>query len=304
LFIAFGGVHGNEPAGVRALELTLEMLDMEPRVNPDFRFRGRFVAFIGNLAALRAGERYLRQDLNRMMSDEALAAARAKGQDFVLAEERELLELMTLIDAEVEAYNPDRIYVLDLHTTSADGGIFSLVSEDEDSLRLATALHAPVIKGMIKGVKGSSLHYFTSERFGIPTSAVVFEAGRHDDPLSVNRSISAIVNCMRTIGCVAPHDVEHRHDRLLIEYSRHLPKVAELVTWHPIHPDDGFKMAPNFQNFQTVREGQVLASDKRGPVVAPADGRLLMPLYQRRGEEGFFIVRPVEEYEERMSMGG
>ena len=82
---------------------------------------------------------------------------------------------------------------------------------------------------------------------------VTFESGQHDDPLSVNRAIAAIINCLRTIGCVRAEDVENRHDALLIESSRHLPKVAELIMCHRIKPGDDFVMRPGYENFQKDR---------------------------------------------------
>ena len=42
-----------------------------------------------------------------------------------------------------------------------------------------------------------------------------------------------------------------------------------------------------------VARGEVLAFDRGGPVVAPMTGRLLMPLYQQQGSDGFFVVRDV-----------
>ena len=42
-----------------------------------------------------------------------------------------------------------------------------------------------------------------------------------------------------------------------------------------------------------MHKGQALAVDREGPVTAPQSGLLLMPLYQRQGDDGFFIVRKV-----------
>src|SRR5690606_5346604 len=59
--IAIGGMHGNEPAGVTALEKVFEYLhEHQPR------FNGRLVGFAGNLKALELGERFIDRDLNRM----------------------------------------------------------------------------------------------------------------------------------------------------------------------------------------------------------------------------------------------
>lgn len=53
-------------------------------------------------------------------------------------------------------------------------------------------------------------------------------------------------------------------------------------------------MEPGYRGFQPVKTGQRVGrgGDDR-PVVAPGNGRLLMPRYQERGDDGFFIVRDV-----------
>jgi len=50
-------------------------------------------------------------------------------------------------------------------------------------------------------------------------------------------------------------------------------------------------MNPGFANFDPIRRGRVLAGKASGPVAAPFSGVLLMPLYQKLGEDGFFIGR-------------
>jgi hypothetical protein len=52
-------------------------------------------------------------------------------------------------------------------------------------------------------------------------------------------------------------------------------------------------MDPGYSNFARVTRGQRLAVDRRGEVRSPANGLLFLPLYQKRGEDGFFLVRPV-----------
>ena len=153
-----------------------------------------------------------------------------------------------------------------------------------------------MVTGLLDGIRGTSLHYFCQDNFAPETVAVCFESGQHQEPLSVKRAIAAQTNCMRSIGCVRAQDVENRHDRLLIEYSTGLPKVAELIRIHSIRPEDEFEMVPGFKNFQAIHVGQLLARDRHGPIYAPQDGLILMPLYQPQGEDGFFLIKKVEGY--------
>ena len=293
--IGLGGTHGNEPAGIQALDILFRLLEMEPESNPDFDFNGRIIGLRGNLRAIEKGVRFIEKDLNRLWTSENVNRILSAPVDQLRAEDLEVRELHDLITREIETYQPEKVVILDLHTTTAYGGIFSIATDDPNSVRIAVELHAPVMKGFLEGIRGTTLHYFTSENMGIPTVAICFESGQHKETLSVNRAIASVINCMRTIGCVRSEDVENRHDTLLIEYSKGLPKISELVFAHSIQPGDDFKMKPGYQNFQEVQAGEVLAHDRSGPVRAAEDSLLLMPLYQKQGDDGFFLIRPVVE---------
>ncbi len=294
LLICFGGMHGNEPSGIKALDTMFNMLEVEPITNPEFKFRGRLLGLRGNLRAIIAGKRFIQKDLNRQWTPQNVNRIKQTPASQLEAEDLEIKEILEVIDAEIAEYQPERLVVLDFHSTTAYGGIFTIPSEDPESLRIAIELHAPVIKGLLKGVKGTSLHYFCNDHFAPNTTAICFESGQHLEELSVNRAIAALTNCMRTIGCVKAEHVENRHDSLLIEYSRHLPKIARLITIHSIQPNDHFKMKHRYKNFQPVKKGEWLATDKNGPIYAPEDGLILMPLYQKQGEDGFFLIRRME----------
>lgn len=289
LVVAIGGIHGNEPAGVRALERLFDLLKEEPRLNPGFTFRGELLALRGNVAALREGKRFIDVDMNRIWRP--LVAGQ---QDFPRHEDEELYELLTAVETAVEESPLSEIILLDLHTTTADGGIFAVTGDDSPSLSLAAEMAVPVIKGLLTGLQGTTLHYFRGGHFGErKVRALSFEAGRHDDPQSVDLALAATINLLRALGCVREEDVSTYHDTLLRESSARLPLLTELAYVHRIRRDgtDGFKMLPGFRNFQPVTKDTLLAHDQTGAIYAPGDGYLLMPLYQEQGDEGFFLVR-------------
>lgn len=296
LFVVIGGIHGNEPAGITAINHICRMLLGEPEINPSFVLSGIFLGMTGNIPACRAGQRYVRLDLNRIWNEDYLSRVLSLPPEDLQDEEKEMYELYHIIMQYKDHPQIDRLVILDLHTTSASGGIFSIPSDDPESLRIALELHAPVIKGMTKGISGSILHYFKKDVTGIDTISLAFEAGHHHDPLSVNRSIAAIINCMRSIGSVQPKDLENQHDNLLLEYAKKLPRVTEMIYKYGIGEGEHFKMVDGYNNFQFVKKGEMLAVDKNGPVKASDDGLLLMPLYQQQGQDGFFIVKEVEGY--------
>jgi succinylglutamate desuccinylase len=301
LIIAIGAMHGNEPSGVRALQTLFQMLENEPLHNPMFNFKGKIIGLIGNVQAYERKVRFIEKDLNRQFLVENIENLKSrppsrKNQDFVSQqyfEDLELIELLQTIENELNTYKPKKVIILDLHTTSADGGIFTIVADDEESIAVASELHAPVVKGFVQGTGGTTIHYFKTENMGVPTFALSFEAGQHDDPLSEKRAIAWLVNALRATDCVQPEDVETKHEEILRGYSDKLPKVVQLIDSHKITDSDNFKMMPNYKNFQAVKKGEKLATDKKGDIKAPEDCLILMPLYQTQGHDGFFLVKEI-----------
>jgi len=296
LLICFGAMHGNEPAGVEALKLMIKMLEVEPITNPAFQCKGRLLAIRGNIQAIKENKRFIEKDLNRQWTKENVAYVKQNDFKDLGSEEKELKTIIEVVEKEIADYQPEKVVFLDLHTTTAFGGIFSIATNEKESLRIAIELHAPVILGLLDGISGTSLHYFNNENFAPDTVAVCFESGQHNENLSINRAIAAITNCLRTIGCVNAEHVENLHDNLLKEHSSGLPKVSQLVLTHPIKDGDNFEMYPDYKNFQKVSKGEVIAKDKNGEIVAPDDALILMPLYQKQGDDGFFLIKENQSY--------
>lgn len=298
LVVVFGAVHGNEPAGVLALQELFRMLEKEPIVNPGFTFKGKLLGIIGNCQAFASNRRFIQRDLNRMWTPENIERIRQADPQTLQAEDRELAEILALIQAQLLETKAEALILLDLHTTSADGGIFCIPSEDRASLRLAKELHAPVILGMLEGLEGTMLHVAVGNHFKISeypqySVGVAFESGQHQDPQAVSYAIAAIINCLRAAGCIRAEDVDSRHESLLKSFTDALPKVTRLRHIHHIQPGDAFHMRPGYVNFQAIQRGEHLADDTRGPILAKEDGLILMPLYQPQGTDGFFVVREI-----------
>lgn len=296
LVLVFAALHGNEPAGVRALEEVFQLLEHETASNASFVFWGKLVGILGNRQAFSLGQRFIEKDLNRQWTLENIRRIEHNKTAGLVAEELEIAELLTAIHIEIQAYKPEVLVLLDMHTTSAGGGIFCIPTDEKASLRLARELHAPVILNLFEGVEGTLLRFAADGHLqtgGFPkhTFGVAFEAGQHDELLSVSRSIAAIVNCLRAVGGIQPEDLTGYYEAVLNEYSNRLPKVTRLRYVHHIRPGDGFRMRPGYVNFQPVREAEHLADDVTGPILSPDDGMILMPLYQPKGSDGFFIVQ-------------
>jgi len=291
LLIVFGAMHGNEPAGVKALEMVFKMLEVEPITNPTFKFSGKLIGLIGNLEAYQKQLRFIDKDLNRCWRSELITY---EGNDEI-AEQREIREIIDLIQSEIKNYNPTELIILDLHTTSSFGGIFSIVNETPKSTKIAQAFHAPVISGFMNILAGTTLHFFNSQQFNIPTTAVTFESGQHQEQLSINRAIAAIVNCLKVCKLVDEEHIENQHDKILIDYSADLPTNVELIYSYSIDENEDFIMRPGFENFKSVTKGEILADNENGPIACQHESLILMPLYQKQGDDGYFLVKKIDQ---------
>jgi len=292
LLICIGAIHGNEPAGLLAIQEVFRLLDIEKIANPAFTYFGSFVGLRGNEKAIKQKQRFIHRDLNRMLLQEEVDRILSLPPEDWTAEDQECIELIRAIEAEIAKYRPPLTLILDLHTTTADGGIFTISADDPLSSTLGKGLHAPVILGFLENLKGTTLGYFN--RPDDNQFCIVFEAGQHEDPESVYRTAAAIINCMRTIGSVDSRDVDHRHDGMLIRMSAGLPKVTRLIYHYRIQPGEAFVMHPGYKNFHPVQAGEVLASNEKGSISTPVAGLILMPKYQALGDDGFFVVQAIE----------
>lgn len=293
LLICIGGIHGNEPAGIVAIDEVLQWLENQKLNFPNFNYRGAFLGLKGNLEAIRQKKRFIDRDLNRMLSPEEINQFRSQPAGLHLQEEKECIELLDLIEEEIHHRKSPLTLILDLHTTTASGGVFSIAAEDNVSLSLAKGLHIPVILGIASGLKGTTIDYFNRPNENI--YCVVLEAGQHDDPQSVLRTVSAIINCMRALEAIDPQYVDHHHDGLLIDLGKNLPAVTRLIYHYKIQPGEKFIMKEGFKNFDLIQKGDWLADNQDGQIRAPTGGMILMPKYQPLGDDGFFIVEEVNE---------
>lgn len=290
LLVIMSAMHGNEPAGVLALEELFDMMEKEPLKNPDFSYKGKIIGIIGNLAAYKNKKRYINKDLNRCWIPDHIGYIKSNPKSKLSPEDIEIKEILDIIDHEIQRCQPQKVYFLDLHTTSSGGGIFAVTTDQEESIHIAHDLHVPVVLGLLDGIQGTTLHYFNDENIGLPTVAIAFEGGQHQDPISIKRCIAATINFMRTIGTVSAEDVENRHDHLLLQYSADLPDVVGLKYKYHIDDNKLWRMLPGYKNFQPVQKGEVLAYYENKEITSMYDGMILMPLYQDQGEDGFFIV--------------
>jgi hypothetical protein len=283
--VVVGGMHGNEPAGIAAVQQVLQELRSK-----SLPLRGRMLGLAGNLRALEQNVRYLDRDLNRLWYPDHLAGLRAGPRGQYSPEDIEQLELLEIFER-LDATFDHPLVVIDLHSFSAEGPPFSVFADALRNRPIAFEMRVPIIFGLEESVDGTLLGYLVDHGH----IAVGFEAGQHDDPRTLDNHVAAIWMSLVAAGLLARHEVPEieRWEEQLDRAAAGLPQAVEIVYRHAITPEHEFQMDPGWSNFVELRRGQRLAVDRGGAVGSPMDGRILMPLYQALGEDGFFVARDV-----------
>ena len=291
MLLCVAGLHGNEPSGNHAVARVLSELQ-EKRTT----VRGDLVGVTGNLAALRARVRFIDEDLNRVWPRDRVlsildslrndAGQSAMVGSSELAEQRELLATIRRV---VEHARGD-VHVLDLHTTSSESAPFTTLGDTLQNRKMARAVPVPAVLGLEEQIEGAMLQYFDL----LGWAGIGIEGGQHDAPGSIDAHEDVIWVLMEKLGMVSAVDalIDERRARLASS-TLGLPEVVDVRYRHPVRPEDGFVMDPGYPNFVAVSQGQRLGHDRNGPVLAPMSGLLFLPLYQKLGDDGFFIVRAV-----------
>ena len=286
LVIGIGGMHGNEPAGVFALQQVLHSLHTR---RPSFR--GKLLALTGNRVALARDCRYIDEDFNRLWVPERLEGTRGRCAE-PTSEEQEKRELLAVIEMALAQRQGPAVF-LDLHTTSAEGQPFVVIGDSLSNRRFAFGLQAPVILGLEEQLEGTLLNYLSEQGHVV----IGFEGGQHASPSAVENHIAAIWSVLTTAGCLRSQDAPERTPP-----KQPACPVLEIRYHHLIQAGDDFVMEPGFTNFQPVRRGQILARDRHGQIRAQESGQILMPLYQGQGADGFFLVRTVRWFWLRLAV--
>lgn len=286
--IFIGGIHGNEPLGIRALqEVGKELKKCDAEL-----FRGRTVAYMGNIAALRKKKRFVNVDLNRVWSREHLDELHYNKLSLDVSEFQEMRELYDLIKVDIESATGP-VYIIDLHTTSAPTTPFIVTNNREDNLAFVSHFPLPNVSGLTGFLDGTLLSYMTD----LGHVGLAYEAGQHLNVKAMYRHEAFIWLSLFYSGFLDPeyHEEEMSYHMSVLEEPRFaLQKSFKIISRYKIGPDEDFEMMEGYKSFDPVKKGEVLATNDDGEIRSPYDGLIFMPKYQAAGDDGFFVIREVE----------
>jgi hypothetical protein len=282
IFIA--GIHGNEPAGIFALHEVLDYLESK-----DFPFKGNMYAIGGNLHALGKGLRFKKKDLNRLWDEDSMTELRNGTNTSSEKEAIEQKEIYYIIK-KILNKSSGPVYFFDLHTTSSETIPFITVNDSLLNRKFTRQYPVPMILGIEEFLDGPLLSYVNELGY----IAFGYEGGQHDNPKSIENHISFIYLSLAFCGCLKRSQIDYQKNYdSLYKNSMSPQTIFEIVQRYEIKPDEDFMMEPDFTNFSHIKKGQLLAKSDGNDIVAKEDAQIFMPLYQGKGDDGYFIIRGV-----------
>jgi len=246
----FAGLHGNEKAGIMALE------ELAPSLKISI---GTLYLVIANPPAIKANTRFVDKNLNRCFM---------KGNSGKSYEDNRAKELMILLD-KCDA-------LLDLHMFYDDSALPFVICED-NALDIAKKFDVPIISTNWTAVEPGAAdgYMFQNGKVGI-----CIECGPISKALQYKDfAKKTLMQFLRYYGMVAT----------AVEYSLASKRIvrAEKVVYKN---SDGFRLAKGFHNFDSLGEGQLIATDKHKVYLAEAGQCIIFPHYQAQiGEEAYIV---------------
>lgn len=283
--VFFGGIHGNEPSGVDALERVLAQLK-----GSELQIKGSIIGIKGNIPALLKKKRFLDDDLNRIWTHSGIDEIERRNHEELSVEENELILIYQLI-ADIFKTEPAPYYFIDFHTTSSPTLPFITINDALINREFARLFPVPVILGIEEYLEGPMLSYINEKGY----VAIGFESGQHFTEEAVTNSISFIWLSLIYAGIIDKAEVPdyNNHHKVLSTAAKGNTIFYEIIHRHQITESDNFKMSPGFSSFDKLPKGITLANHNGEEITAYKDTIVFMPLYQVQGEEGFFLIRPI-----------
>ena len=282
--VFFGGIHGNETAGVFALKTVFDEIRFKK-----IPIHGEVYAISGNLGALENKQRFQSEDLNRIWLPDRIERI-VTDKIIHHPEEKELYQLYLLLEGILETGSPP-FYFLDLHTTSSDTSPFMVLNDSLLNRKYASNYPLPIILGIEEYLKGALLSYINELGY----VSLGFESGQHYDEKAVENCVAFIRYSLVLTESVDEWEKKSL-SQMVFDSGRYTHTFYEIYHQFDIVPEINFEMCPGFINFQEIPKGSQLAMVDGVALKTTKKRQIFMPLYQKQGNEGFYFIRPIPKF--------
>ena len=289
--VFFAGIHGNEVSGVFAFKRVFGELDkMKDNI------RGNIYGISGNLKALASNKRYIKEDLNRIWTKSNIK--KIINSEVPADEEEELVDLLGIID-EILKNDSGPFYFIDLHSTSSKTLPFITINDALINRKFSSLFPVPIVLGIEEFLEGPMLSYVNQLGY----VAIGFESGQHDDEAAITNNMAFIYLSLVFARLIKKKSLPEfeSYFNLLQVASRGVSDIYEITYLHRIQNGEKFKMLAGFESFEKVKKGTPLALSDGNTLESPYSARLFMPLYQKLGNDGFFLIRRIPPFVLKLS---
>lgn len=281
--VFFGGIHGNETAGVFALKEVFSTID-------PIKITGTVYGISGNINALNSNQRFINEDLNRIWLKTNLKSLKSKQK--LSEEEEEQKELFVLFN-NILKKGHEPFYFIDLHTTSSKTIPFITINDALINRKFSKLFPVPIVLGIEEYLNGPLLSYINELGY----LSLGFESGQHYELEAINNSVSFVYLALVFSGVIKREVIEFNfHFNRLKTASKNKIDFFEIIYLHKIKENEVLKMKPGFKNFQRIKKNTVLALSDNLEIESKHNAIIFMPLYQTIGSEGFFIIKKIKPF--------
>lgn len=261
-----GALHGNEVAGLRAIERVREEADaMCERLR-----QGTLLLIHGNPLATEQRRRFSEggTDINRLFAYHYVDDLAKPAWTYEHHRALELRPLVQGLDA-----------MLDLHSASAPTVPFAICDGTLDAVSLAQKTGCHVTWGW-DGPGMLMEHVSIGALVAAGRPAISVECGQHADPGTADVAFEVLTRFLGALA-VSEHPVAERGGDTFELFGR------------VVKPTHTFELSQSFQSFDRLDPGQVLGRGEGVTITLEREAYLLLPTPSaRRGEDIVYLARP------------
>jgi len=279
--VFFCCIHGNERAGLVALQSFFEHIE-----NFSDHIQGNIYAIFGNQEAYLREYRFIDKDLNRIWTKSHLQESTKRDN---VAEYHEMTEIYNVLYGILNTAKSD-VYCIDLHTTSGPTKPFIIMNDALSNRAFVRNLGYPVIFNVESFIEGSLLNLLND----LGHVSMAFEGGEHYSQDSVKEIKVFCYKALYHTGMVSAEVLLEMG--ISVKYFKSkAARYFEMIFRQDLKPNDRFEMLGNYLNFQKLKKGDRIAKLNERSIIAPKSFQIFMPLYQSKGEDGFFYVQRISK---------
>lgn len=280
--IFFCCVHGNEKAGYIALQSFFEHVEKFSD-----HIQGNLYGIFGNQEAYLQNNRFLDKDLNRIWTKPHLEESGRKDE---VSEYYDLSEIYKLL-YDILHKSKSKVYCIDLHTTSGPTKPFIIMNDALINREFVKNLGYPVIFNVESFIEGALLNLMND----LGHVSLAFEGGEHYAKNSINELKTFCYKALYQSGMVSYENlIDMGIDEKYFKSKR--ARYFEMIFRQVLKADDKFEMCGNYLNFQKLKKGERIAKLNSHSIYAPKAYQIFMPLYQKKGEDGFFYIKHINRF--------